>query len=282
VLRHAAYETRHKTQSGHSPLPPLRIGFAPSFWRRVARRASHGYGHITHQNSTRENVLRHAAYEKRPETQSGHSPLPPLRIGFAPSFWRRVARRASHGDGHITHQHSTREKMLSHAAHEKRHRTQSGHSPIPPLRIGFAPSFWRRVACRASHGYGHITHQNSTREKVLRHAAYEKMYKTQSGHSLLPPLRIGIATWTAMIGSHSAGESGSRRLPLRVGFIVIICLLFGSYCEVPSQINDVPLRIGSCARAHIRGSCQGLTSLFAQMSCRAEGRRSVRKIGPTT
>jgi hypothetical protein len=34
------------------------------------------------------------------------------------------------------------------------------------------------------------------------------------------------------------------------------------------------------AKGSLHGSCQGLTSLFDQMSCRAEGRRRVRKTGP--
>jgi hypothetical protein len=137
----------HRTQSGHSPLPPLRIGFAPSFWRRVARRASHGDGHITHQNSTREKVLHHAAHEKDIGPNRAILLSPSCALGLRPASGdaSRVARRASHGHGHITHHNSTREKVLRHAAYEKRHKTQSGHSPLPPLRIVFAPSFWRRV-----------------------------------------------------------------------------------------------------------------------------------------
>jgi hypothetical protein len=133
-----------------------------------------------------------------------------------------------------------------------------------------------RVARRASHGYGHITHQNNTREKVLRHAAYKKKYKTQSGHSpLFPSLRIGscarahicIFLWVlprahfvgpakgSLRGSCARAHiyiyiyiyiyiSGSRRLPLRLGvgwqkrcwFCCSYCLIVIAKCQLKSRM----------------------------------------------
>ena len=49
-------------------------------------------------------------------------------------------------------------------------------------------------------------------------------------------------------------------------------MLFYSYCELPSQIKDVPRRIGSCARAHIRGSCQAHVPLRTNVMSGGRGK----------